>query len=297
MNRHEEAASRAKFLNQPRSRRTLRIGWSRILLYFLMAALFIVTVTPLISLVFASLKGPIDSVVTNAFMPPHTWRWSNYVDAWVTGRFGIYFFNSLLVAVAVTVSGIFLGLSVAYSMVILKVPFNPLWMALFMMGLILPEEAIIMPSYFNMHSIGLINTYWALILPQAAMSIAFASLFLRPGLLAIPAELLDCARIDGCSRVSLVRHVIFPLIKPALSSLVVLFFLGTWNDFTFPLVLTFKDSLRTLPLGLYLFQTAHQSNITLQAAGTIIAALPVVIIYLLFQKTFIEGITEGAVKG
>ncbi|HBF35757.1 MAG TPA: hypothetical protein DDW50_00365, partial [Firmicutes bacterium] len=226
-----------------------------------------------------------------------TWEWANYAEAWVTGHFSVYFFNSLLVALVVTLLGIVLGLMVAYSMVILKVPFNPLWLVLFMIGLILPEESVIIPSYFNLHRLGLLNTYWALILPQAAMSVAFATLFLRPCLLDVPGELLDSASIDGCNKISLVRHVIFPLVKPSLSSLVVLFFLATWNDFTFPLVLTYKDELRTLPLGLYLFQTAHQENVTLQAAGSVIVALPVIVIYLLFQRSFISGITEGAIKG
>jgi raffinose/stachyose/melibiose transport system permease protein len=282
---------------EPRSRRIQTKQWWKILAYIFMVLLLITTITPFVSLIFASLKGSIDSVVTNAFTPPHTWEWGNYIEAWVTGRFGIYFFNSLLVAVVVTSLGIILGLLVAYSMVILKVPFNPLWLILFTMGLILPEEAIIIPSYFNLHKLGLINTYWALILPQAALSVAFAALFLRPSLLAIPGDLVDSARIDGCNKLSLVGHVIFPLVKPALSSLVVLFFLGTWNDFTIPLVLTFKDELRTLPLGLYLFQTAHRVNVTLQAAGSVIVALPVIVVYLLFQRTFIEGITEGAIKG
>jgi raffinose/stachyose/melibiose transport system permease protein len=273
------------------------IKWWRFFVYLFMAVLFIITITPFVSLIFASLKGSFDSVISNAFMPPRTWEWANYAEAWVTGHFSVYFFNSLLVALVVTLLGIVLGLMVAYSMVILKVPFNPLWLVLFMIGLILPEESVIIPSYFNLHRLGLLNTYWALILPQAAMSVAFATLFLRPCLLDVPGELLDSASIDGCNKISMMRHVIFPLVKPSLSSLVVLFFLATWNDFTFPLVLTYKDELRTLPLGLYLFQTAHQENVTLQAAGSVIVALPVIVIYLLFQRSFISGITEGAIKG
>lgn len=281
---------------RPAGRRR-QLKWWRVIVYFFMALLFMITITPFISLIFASLKGSMDSVVTNAFTPPKTWEWANYAEAWVTGHFSVYFFNSLLVALAVTLLGIIFGLMVAYSMVILKVPFNPLWLVLFMIGLILPEESVIIPSYFNLHRLGLLNTYWALIFPQAAMSIAFATLFLRPALLDVPGELLDSAGIDGCNKIGLIRHVIFPLVKPSLSSLVVLFFLATWNDFTFPLVLTYKDQLRTLPLGLYLFQTSHQQNVTLQAAGSVIVALPVVLIYLFFQRSFISGITEGAIKG
>ncbi len=281
---------------RPAGRRR-QLKWWRVIVYFFMALLFTITITPFISLIFASLKGSMDSVVTNAFTPPKTWEWANYAEAWVTGHFSVYFLNSLLVALAVTLLGIIFGLMVAYSMVILKVPFNPLWLVLFMIGLILPEESVIIPSYFNLHRLGLLNTYWALIFPQAAMSIAFATLFLRPALLDVPGELLDSAGIDGCNKIGLIRHVIFPLVKPSLSSLVVLFFLATWNDFTFPLVLTYKDQLRTLPLGLYLFQTSHQQNVTLQAAGSVIVALPVVLIYLFFQRSFISGITEGAIKG
>lgn len=283
-------------LHQDQQRR-LKLKWWKVLTYLFLSVLIIITILPLVAVFFASLKGPMDTITTSTFAPPRIWQWGNYLEAWMIGKFSIYFFNTVVVATAVTILGIIFGLLVAYSLVILKVPFSSFWMLLLMAGLILPTESIIVTLYYNLHYLGLLNTHWALILPQTAMSISFAALFLRPSLQGIPVELLDSARIDGCNRFSLIGNVVLPLIKPALTSLVVLFFIGTWNEVLLPLILTYKNELRTLPLGLYYFKWQHTSNTTLQAAGTIIVSLPPILVYIMFQRTFIQGVTSGALKG
>ena len=162
--------------------------------------------------------------------------------------------------------------------------------------LIFPEAAIIIPSYFNLRAMGLYNTYAALILPQTAMSIAFGAFFLQPALRGIPAELIDCAELDGCRDSSLLLTIILPMLKPSLAALSVFFFLGTWNDFLMPSILVSSDSLRTLPFGLLAYQQRYTSNVPLIAAGTMISAAPVILFYIVFQRQVIQGITMGALK-
>jgi raffinose/stachyose/melibiose transport system permease protein len=274
-----------------------KIHGERIFAYLFLVALVLVMTVPLLTVIFTAFKTDLEMWISSSWQPPKIWQVQNFINAWTTGRFELYFFNTVFVTVVVTVLGIFFGFLMTYAMVIIKVPFSPLWLGLFLLGLTIPEESLLIPLYTTMHNIGLQDTYWGIILPQVAMSIGFAVIYLRPCLIGLPSELLDAAQIDGCGHVSLLRHIAFPMAKPVMSALVVIFFLGTWNEFLIPLILATSDNIKTLPCGLFAFHNAHQSNLTLEAAGTVIITIPALIIYLIFQRSFIRGVTAGAVKG
>jgi raffinose/stachyose/melibiose transport system permease protein len=205
-------------------------------------------------------------------------------------------FLAKMYALAVVGIGLFFASLCFYAINVINVPLSRFWLGLFVVGIIFPEIAMMFPSYFNLRALHLLNTYWALILPQAALSIAFGTVFLMPAMRAMPRELLENAHLDGCGDLAVLRFVALPLLKPALAALSVLFFLWTWNDFVIPNTLVSADSLKTLPIGLMNYKQRYTTEIPLVAAGTLIVTVPVVLFYLVFQRQIIHGMTAGALK-
>ena len=156
---------------------------------------------------------------------------------------------------------------------------------------------IIIPLFFQMRSFGLLNTYWSVILPQIAIILPFGTVLTRNFMLDVPGSLLDAGTIDGCNSWQLLWLVIVPCIRPALASLVIFSFMWTWNQLFLPMVMITDTDLRPLPVGLTYFQGQFGTNVPVLAAAAIVASLPVVIMYLLFQRHFIRGLTVGAIKG
>jgi raffinose/stachyose/melibiose transport system permease protein len=278
----------------PLGRHPIRV--TRVLMYTFLVVLVILTLTPLVTLILASIKKDMELITGGGFALPKVIRWENYAQAWQKGHLNTYFLNTVIVTLSVVFLGIAFAVMCAFSLITLRVPLRKLWTFLFLIGLIFPEAAIIIPSYFNLRQMGLYNTYWALILPQTAMSIAFGAFFLQPAFRGIPEELIDCAELDGCRNSSLLARVILPMLQPSLAALAVFFFLGTWNDFLIPAILVSSDSLRTLPFGLLAYQQRYTSNVPLIAAGTMISAAPVILFYIVFQRQVIQGIAMGALK-
>jgi raffinose/stachyose/melibiose transport system permease protein len=167
----------------------------------------------------------------------------------------------------------------------------------FLLGLMVPMEAIIVPLYYQEQDWNLTNTYWGLILPQIATSVSFGTYWMRTYFRSVPRSLVEAARIDGASPWFTLWKVLMPLARPAVLTMAVLLFMWTWNEFLLALVMVSDDNLRTAPLGLSFFQGRNTSDLTLMAAGSVIVALPVVIVYIFLQRHFIRGMLAGAVKG
>jgi raffinose/stachyose/melibiose transport system permease protein len=151
--------------------------------------------------------------------------------------------------------------------------------------------------YYDFRDAGLTDTYWALILPQAGTSIAFGTFWMRAFFRSVPPSLVEAARIDGASSWFTLWRVLLPLAKPAVLTMVVLLFMWTWNEFLLALVMVTDEGLRTAPLGLSFFVGRNQADLTLLAAGAVIVATPVVVLYVFLQRHFIRGMVSGAVKG
>ena len=160
-----------------------------------------------------------------------------------------------------------------------------------------PEEALIVPLYFDLRDLSLTDTYWALILPQIALSVSFGTFWMRAFCQSTPRSLVEAARIDGASSWTTLWRVLVPFGRPAILTMMVLVFMWTWNEFLLALVMVSSESKRTAPLGLAFFQGQHSSDLTLLAAGAVIVATPVVLVYVFLQRHFIRGMLTGAVKG
>jgi len=160
-----------------------------------------------------------------------------------------------------------------------------------------PSEAIIIPLYYDLRAIGLTDLYVSLILPQVAQSLAFGTFWMRAYFRSSSREVIDAARIDGAGHLRIFWSILLPMGRPAVITMVVLVFMWTWNEFLLPLVMITDEGLRTAPLGLAFFQGQYTAGTSLLAAGAMLVALPVVVVYLIAQRHFIRGMLEGAVKG
>ena len=168
--------------------------------------------------------------------------------------------------------------------------------ALFIVGLTIPLDILVIPLFFDILSLGILNTIWALVLPQIAIGIPFGILLLRSFMEDLPEEVFEAAKLDDCSTFKTLIYIVVPLTRPALVTLLVFNFMWTWNQFLLPTVMIQTDSARTLPVGLNYFQGRFATDVPLLMAGATIAFLPIVLVYIVFQRQFIKGITAGAFR-
>jgi len=267
----------------------------------LLRAVAIVAVTlvmgfPFFWLLSSALKGPEQVFATPIVWWPNPMRWSNFVDAWNAAPFGTYALNSLWVATLQVVAEVGLGTLAAYAFARLRVPGRDVIFALVLTALMVPSEITLVPNYVTLARMGLVDTYAGLVLPSAVS--AFGIFMLRQHMLRLPAELFEAARIDGAGHAQLLRYVAIPLSLPVMATLALLSFVSSWNAYLWPLIITNSDVRRTLPVGLKLLRDAEQGDPwNLLMAASVIVVLPVVVLFLFTQRSFVRGITAGAMKG
>lgn len=221
---------------------------------------------------------------------------ANFPRAWDEGHFGRSMIASISVSVVVVVVATLASIMTGYAFGTIRFTGSTPMFYLFILGMMMPSEAIIVPLYFDLRTVGLTDSIWAVVAPQTAQSIAFGTFWLRTYFQSADRAVIEAARLDGLNSWQTLWRIVAPLGRSSILTLMVLEFMWTWNEFLIPLVMTTKDSLRTVPLGLAFFQGQYTQGFTLLAAGAVIIALPVVIAYLVLQRYFIAGVTEGSVK-
>jgi len=250
---------------------------------------------PVVGIVLVALHGPGETVA--GFSLPHRPSLSNFRSAWDEGRFSTYLRSSAIVSVSVVTIATVVSILAGYAFGTMRFRGNRALFYVLLLGIMVPEEAIIVPLYYDLRGAGLTDTYWALILPQVAQSVAFGTFWMRAYFRSAPRSLVEAARIDGASSWTTLWRILVPGGRPAILTMMVLVFMWTWNEFLLPLVMVTSENLRTAPLGLAFFQGQHTSQFSLLAAGAVIVALPVVVVYVFLQRHFIRGMLTGAVKG
>ena len=230
--------------------------------------------------------------------PPQWWPSPatilSYINILTRIPFLRYFTNSVIVAVVTTFGHIFFDTLAAYAFAKLKFPGRDKIFFVFLLVLMVPSQVNLIPMYRIMATLHWTDTYLALIVPN--LTSVFGIFMMRQFLLSIPDELLDAARIDGCNEFQVFYKVALPLAIPGIATLVILTFMGTWNDFLWPRIVTNSEKLFTLPVGLAQLQMKNTSNEAQIMAGTVLTALPMIIVFLFMQRQFIEGMTAGALK-
>jgi raffinose/stachyose/melibiose transport system permease protein len=264
--------------------------------YVLLTLFLIIAVFPFLVLLLAAFKTDAE-IARGALSLPATLRLDNFARAWREANFNYYFRSSAYVAVVVVAASVVLSVLTGYAFGTMRFPGSRVLFVLFLLGLMVPFEAVVIPLYYRLRAVGLTDHYAALILPQIGLSVSFGTFWMRGFFRNAPAELIDAALIDGAGSLRVLRSVLLPLARPAILTLVVLLFMWTWNEFLLALVLVQKETLRTLPVGLAFFQGQHTADIPLLAAGSVIVSAPILIIYIIFQRHFIQGMTSGAIRG
>ncbi len=220
--------------------------------------------------------------------------WANYQEAWSRGRFLLAFGNSTLVALAVTALQIVTSALAGYALARLKFPGRRFLLLLIIATLVIPFQLLVIPIFLVLKWGGMINTYWALILPTAANG--FGIFLMRQYFQTIPVELEDAAALDGANPWQILWYILLPLARPALVTLFLFTFIGEWNDLFKPLVFTTRPELRTVQLVLAELQEQFTNNWQLLMAGVAIATIPVVILFIFGQRQFIRGIATTGIK-
>ena len=221
----------------------------------------------------------------------------NFAEAWTQGEFARYLRTSVVVTACVVLGASLLSALAGYAFGTMRFRGSSLLFYVLLLGLMVPSEAVVIPLYFQLRSLDLLDTYTALVLPQIAQSLAFGTFWMRAYFRSTSREVVEAARLDGAGHFRVFWSVLLPMGRPAVVTMMVLFFMWTWNEFLLPLVVIPSGDLLTAPLGLALFQGQYTAGTSLLAAGAVLVALPVVIAYLVAQRHFIRGMVEGATKG
>ncbi|WP_314414570.1 carbohydrate ABC transporter permease [Streptomyces kroppenstedtii] len=263
--------------------------------YALLTVMAIVVVIPFLSVFLASLQPAGTPVVGLTW--PERWSWDNYETAWSVAGFSHLIRHSLIIAVGVVPACLVLSALAGYALGTMRLPGGNAMAAFFIAGLTIPVELIVVPLYFDLRSLGLTNSYLGVILVEIALFMPFSVFWMRTHFLSTPTSLVEAARMDGASSATILVRILLPLARPSLMTLGLLVFMWSWNQFLLVLVLIQDTTKHTAPAGLGFFVGQNSTDIPTLAAGTIIVMLPILILFVVFQRSFIAGLLQGAMKG
>lgn len=271
------------------NRRETLIG--RVLLLLLMA----ITVVPFVSL-FVTALHPSGSYPAGLSWPDDP-QWGNFAAAFRSARMGELLVSSGLIVAGVVPISLLFGTMAGFAFGHLRMPGHRIGFLIFVLGLTLPFEGIITPLYYQVRDLGLLNTRWAIILPLIGLFMPFSVLWMRAHFVTMPEDLSEAARLDGATTWQLFRRVHVPLARPALSSLAILLFLWTWNQFLLAIVLVDDPVKRTMAGALGAFQGQWGTDIPLLCAGSLLILAPTLAVFLIFQRRFVAALLQGSIKG
>jgi ABC-type glycerol-3-phosphate transport system permease component len=270
------------------------LGKYLVLLLFATLSLY-----PLLLITSTSLKDPLD-VTADPFDLFSSFSPVNFYDAWTLGGFGGYFWNTVVITAITVVSVVALSSLAGYALARFYFPGNSIIFFIFIVGLMIPFFSVMIPLFYELKSLSLLGTNAAVILPAIAgatgVGLPLGVFLMRSFYMDLPEELADAARVEGATEFQVFRRIMLPLSMPGVAVLAVLVFFQTWNNFLLPLVYLQGSENQMLASGLYLFAGGRTGEYELAAAGSLIMTVPVVILFLIFQKYFIRGLTAGAFK-
>jgi raffinose/stachyose/melibiose transport system permease protein len=268
----------------------------RLPIYLILILVSIWTLGPFLLVLNTSLRQTKQIIKEGPLVLVKSVHLENYSTIWKVGHFTTYFRNSIVVTLIVALVVVIISILAAYAFAYLKFLGKEFLFLLIIFGLMIPMELIIIPLFHNLKAIGLLNTLWAIILPLIALNMPFSVFLLRGFMREIPQSLLESARIDGSTEWKNVTHIIIPLLAPALVAVTIFVVLGAWNNFMLPTILIRDDALRTLPVGLNYFRSKYTMDYGMVATSAMISAMPAIVVYIIFQRKIVSGLTMGALK-
>jgi raffinose/stachyose/melibiose transport system permease protein len=283
---HSAAARRLSF----------RPSWLASLALF--AALIVLASVVLLPILGTALNGfkALGDLQTHPFSLPEHWMWSNYGDIVFSARYWQVLANSLMIALLTVALTLALAAMAAFTFAHLKFFGDRFLLNYLQLGLLFPIATAILPLFIKIRDLGLLDSYWGVVLPQAAFSLAMAVLLLRNAFRQLPSELLDAAMMDGCGYFRYFLFITLPLSGPILSTVAIISFVGSWNGYLLPLVVFNSEQRYPWTLGLMAYQGQYSTSWQLVLAFVMLTILPAIVIFLIAQRWIVAGLTAGAVK-
>lgn len=272
-------------------------GWnpSRALVMLLLIIYSILIIYPLIWMLLSGFKDN-QGLFLDTWGLPKTWLWENYVMAWKQG-IGRYFVNSIIVTSVSVILTLIISSCAAFALARFDFKGQSVLLLIIIGGLMLSPQVSLISLFKFLQTLGIYNTYLALIIPYVAYRIPFTTFLIRSYMLSLPREVEDSAYIDGCSSWQVFSRIIMPMSKPILATGALLTAMSCWNEFMFALVFIESDKFKTIPVGLMNLRSSLSTNWTVLMAGLTLSVVPMIVMFLIFQKQLVRGITSGGVKG
>lgn len=264
--------------------------------YLALSMASLVVILPFIWMLSTSLKGPQEVFSYPPTWVPRAWHFDNYFEAWHAAPFARYFANSFLIAAAVSIGQIMSCSLAAFAFGRMRFKGKKFMFALFLSTTMISSQVTLIPSYLIVEKLDWIDTYQGLIVPFLAN--AFGVFMIRQAFMTIPRDLEDAARMDGCGRLRFLVQIILPLTRPVLAAQALFAFMGNWNSYLWPLIITNREEMRTLQIGLrYFVSQEGGTQWGVYMAAAVLVTLPVILVYFLVQKSFVEGMATTGLKG
>jgi len=257
----------------------------------------LIVLVPFLWMLVTSLQPDMKSVYQIPPRFPNPVSWSNFIAAWNSAPFGIYLKNSIIVAIGVMFLQTLTSSMSAYAFSWIKFRGKNILFLFFLAVLMIPRQVIVIPQYIVLSNIGWLDTLWALTIPLSAS--AFGTFLIRQSFLSVPSALVDAAIIDGAGHFTIMQKIMIPLNKPMILTFALLSFNWCWNDYFWPLIMTNSTTMRTLPVGLVQMRMGPDQGTQWQIimAATVFVLMPVILVFAVFQKHFVEGVAHQGVKG
>lgn len=266
----------------------------RVATFGVLSSVGLITIMPIVGVVVLSLHEREAQV--RGFELPDRPHFETYQSAWTTARFSTFMWNSVQISAVVVVATVVISVLSGYAFGTMRFRGSNALFNVLLFGMIVPYEAVVVPLYHDLKWANLVNTQWSVILPLLGTNVAFGTYWMRAYFRSVPPALIEAAAIDGAGSFRTLWKVLLPGGRPAVLTLTVLVFMWSWNEFLLPLIMLSSDDLRTAPLGLPYFNTRYSTDRVGLAAAAVMVALPIVVVFIALQRTFIRGMTAGAIK-
>jgi len=267
----------------------------KVLLHAALIAGGLLTLFPLLWMVAASFMSRGEATTYPPHVLPHAPTLAQYRELFVRLQIGRAFLSSTTIAVVTTLVSLLFNSMAGYAFAKLRFRGRERTFGLLLAALVIPAQVGMLPLFLLMKTLGLVNTYWGVIIPSLAS--VFGIFLIRQFMLSIPQELLEAARIDGAGELRIYWSVVMPLARPILATLAIFTFMASWNDFMWPLIVLSDQSRYTLPVSLANLLGEHAQDVELMMAGSVVTVLPVLALFLFLQRYYIAGLMAGSVKG
>ena len=265
------------------------------ILYFILSVVAFFSLVPLLWMFSTSLKADSETLSATIQWIPHILHWENFLKVFERTNFNLNYWNSVFVALLVTSGQVLTSAFAGYAFSRLEWPGRDKVFLAYLGTLMIPVTVTMLPNFIILRQLNWLDSYQALIIP--AMFTAYGTFLSRQFMMGLPRELEEAALIDGCNHTQTFFSIILPLCTPLLTTLSILTFMGTWRSFAWPLVVTYSEDLRVLPLALYTFQGARKIEYNLLMAASLMMIIPTLLLYIFGQRFFVKGIRMGGVKG